>query len=250
MTWRQAENLAVSLGGHLATVRSRAENDWLVATFGTSQIAYIGLNDRAAEGTFVWSSGEPVTFTFWASGEPNDESNEDFALIFWTSEGKWNDGQGEPQLAIIELLAPTATTEPFGTGCPSSAGIPMLAAAPGSLPFINNTFTVELTSLPTTTNHQTFVVVGLSKTTWAGFTLPQDLGFVGIPGCTQYVSIDASVLLPTDSGMNTWDIPIPNDQSLDGLVFFLQGVVQDFEPVISGGAIQWSVTNALEGVIR
>ena len=65
-----------------------------------------------------------------------------------------------------------------------------------------------------------------------------------------YVSIDASVVLPTDSGMNTWGIPIPNDQSLDGLEVFLQGVVQDFEPVISGGAIQWSVTNALEGVIR
>ena len=155
-----------------------------------------------------------------------------------------------PEVAPPFELAQTATTEPFGTGCSSSAGIPLLAAAPGSLPLLNDTFTVQMTSLPTLALHQTFGIVGLSKTIWAGFTLPQDLGFIGIPGCTQYVSVDASVLLPPDTGTATWDIPIPNDQSLNGLVFYLQGVVQDFEPLTSGGAIQWSVTNALEGVIR
>ena len=89
-------------------------------------------------------------------------------------------------------------------------------------------------------------MVGLSKT-----TPPQDLGFIGIPGCTQYVSLDASVRLPPDTGMNTWGIPIPNDQSLKHLKFFLQGVVIDFEPLMNvpPGPIHFSVTNALESVI-
>ena len=104
---------------------------------------------------------------------------------------------------------------------------------------------IQMTSLPTSTLHQTFGIVGLSKIDWAGIALPQDLGFLGSPGCTQYVSIDASVLLPPDNGLATWDIPIPNHQSLEGLEFFLQGVVVDLEPL----GVRFSLTNALEGVI-
>src|SRR5438093_420276 len=58
-TWTVSETEAVSLGGHLATIRNRAEQDWVFQTFGSyvgqNRLLWIGLNDAASEGQFVWS---------------------------------------------------------------------------------------------------------------------------------------------------------------------------------------------------
>ena len=70
MTWAAAEALGVQQGGHLVTIRNAQENAWLLSTFGFA--LWIGFNDLATEGFFVWSSGEPVTYTNWNSGEPNN----------------------------------------------------------------------------------------------------------------------------------------------------------------------------------
>lgn len=69
LTWQVAEAVAVSHGGHLATVRNAAENHWLSGTFPGSN--WIGFTDEAQVGTWVWISGEPVTFTAWAGTAPN-----------------------------------------------------------------------------------------------------------------------------------------------------------------------------------
>ena len=74
--WADAEAEAVALGGHLATVRNDAENTWLYTTFGNyggiSRTFYIGFTDQGHEGTWVWVSGEPVTYLHWDAGEPNN----------------------------------------------------------------------------------------------------------------------------------------------------------------------------------
>jgi hypothetical protein len=83
MAWADAEAYAVSLGGHLVTINDQAEQDWLEATFDQPEL-WIGFSDLALEGTWVWSSGEPVTYTNWSSGEPNDnEGSEDAAVMNW-----------------------------------------------------------------------------------------------------------------------------------------------------------------------
>jgi len=50
---------------------------------------WIGLNDLETEGTFKWVSGEPITYTRWATGEPNNLNNEDCAQLY--PDGTWND---------------------------------------------------------------------------------------------------------------------------------------------------------------
>lgn len=94
--WDNAENNAVALGGHLVAINDAAEETWLRSTFGTSTRYWIGFNDAALEGTWVWSGSDPVTYTHWNTGEPNNAMpppiGEDYAVLNWnTSTGAWND---------------------------------------------------------------------------------------------------------------------------------------------------------------
>ena len=95
-SWDAAEAYCESLGGHLATLTSQEENDYvyqIVRNEGYTS-AYFGLTDKDNEGTWVWVTGEPVSHTNWHSGEPNHEnSNEDYAMFYFKySDGTWNDG--------------------------------------------------------------------------------------------------------------------------------------------------------------
>lgn len=111
VTWNTAEATAVGIGGHLATIRSSAENQWLSGTFRVSVNAsgplWIGVNDRAVEGSFQWSSGEPVFYTNWEPGQPDDGfGQEDAGFISLT--GTWSDSVesfvGFVEGAIIEVI--------------------------------------------------------------------------------------------------------------------------------------------------
>ncbi len=89
LTWEQAREAAGQrmLGdaqGHLVTITSRAELDFLAANF-TDDRTWIGAyQDTAApdysepHGGWRWVTGEAWEFTNWSSSEPNDSGPEDF----------------------------------------------------------------------------------------------------------------------------------------------------------------------------
>ncbi|MEK6643662.1 MAG: lectin-like protein [Planctomycetota bacterium] len=87
--WTSLEQLAISKGGNLVTINDAAENEWVRARFAEGTAVSIGINDAAAEGTFAWASGQPVTYTNWELGEPNDTDDQDYGLML--SEGVWRD---------------------------------------------------------------------------------------------------------------------------------------------------------------
>ena len=110
-SWDNAENNAVALGGHLVTINDAAEEAWLRAIFGGETRYWIGFTDAAVEGTWVWASGEPVTYTNWDSGEPSNHmpppEGEDYAVINWnTATGGWNDwSHARPDYSYIDGIA-------------------------------------------------------------------------------------------------------------------------------------------------
>jgi hypothetical protein len=126
--WDQAEAEAVSLGGHLVSLNSTEENDFITSTFGFTEEFFIGLRQNLSSpsfsepaGGFEWVNGDPVTFTNWhgpafGGSEPNHAfgAGEDYAIMgyFQTATGTWGDVKkaGFPETSnyrgIIEL--PTA----------------------------------------------------------------------------------------------------------------------------------------------
>jgi len=108
MAWPDAEARAEAVGGHLVTINDAAEEAWLEGTFPQPNL-WIGLNDVATEGTFVWASGEPVVYTNWVAGEPNDYEpvgGEDFAAMNYDTGAEigWNDFPADwVQDGIIEV---------------------------------------------------------------------------------------------------------------------------------------------------
>lgn len=60
---------------YLVSINDKAENDWLQAIFARDRF-WIGLNDVAEEGQWVWHSGEPVTYTNWREHEQDGGNTE------------------------------------------------------------------------------------------------------------------------------------------------------------------------------
>jgi hypothetical protein len=117
-TWADAEAEAVSLGGHLTAIGDADEQVWVYETFATfdgqNRYLWIGLTDEATEGTFVWTNGEPVVYTNWAAGEPNN-GNDDYVYITSPAETNgrasfWNDISLDPLLNAVAEVVPAAST--------------------------------------------------------------------------------------------------------------------------------------------
>lgn len=109
-SWFDASTLAqtstfMGVSGHLATVSSQQENDFLISSFANDPNGrfWIGgfqnqSNPNYSEptGGWEWVTGEPFIYTNWGPGEPNDSIptsppglNEDGIELFGT--GEWND---------------------------------------------------------------------------------------------------------------------------------------------------------------
>jgi hypothetical protein len=78
MSWDEAKLKAESMGGHLATITSKEENDWIAQTF-VKQVAAersLWLGGFSAVGKdkqkWTWITGEPFGFTMWKPGFPEN----------------------------------------------------------------------------------------------------------------------------------------------------------------------------------
>jgi len=111
-TWEYAEDYCQQYGGYLATINSSQEN-YMLSNFLTIQSAYIGLNDVNQEGNFEWSNGEPLTYTNWYPGQPNDYlQGQDYCEIL--NNGQWNDQYDYKKLEFIMEVPCVTITQTGG----------------------------------------------------------------------------------------------------------------------------------------
>ena len=83
---------------HLASVTS-LEQQRAVAHQAAGTRVWIGLNDIAEEGNWVWSDGEPVDFdayTNWIAGDPNGGEGANGVNIFGASSQWADDAETKP----------------------------------------------------------------------------------------------------------------------------------------------------------
>lgn len=158
--WMDANTAAQAAGGHLVVIDDASENEFIRQNI-SGNVAWIGLNDMANEGTFEWVNGDPVAYANWKLGEPNNDGGScnaagqlgeaDFAVLKKYN-GKWLDRRGcqnyefimevpaENFISVTQVSGPTSGSFfPVGT-----TEIVYLATAPnGDTTSCSFTVTVE-----------------------------------------------------------------------------------------------------------
>lgn len=94
-SYEQVEAEWELLGAHLATITSKEENTAVYEHLRSCgwENAYFGLSDAEKEGTWVWCTGEPFSYSNWGSdNEPNGGTRENYGMYYQVySDGTWND---------------------------------------------------------------------------------------------------------------------------------------------------------------
>ena len=116
-SWSEAKAKAESMGGHLTTITSQEENEWLLDTFKSqlsaearprnARMVWLGGIEENLGAGWKWVTGEPFQFNAWMPGEPNREKGghgqigHPFMLNFYSEGTKvgWNDNSADSMLA-------------------------------------------------------------------------------------------------------------------------------------------------------
>uniref|UniRef100_A0A4W2HEY0 Fc epsilon receptor II n=1 Tax=Bos indicus x Bos taurus TaxID=30522 RepID=A0A4W2HEY0_BOBOX len=87
--WIQARYACENLHGRLVSIHSPEEQDFLTKR-ANWRGSWIGLRDLDIEGEFIWMDNQPLDYSNWQPGEPNDAGQGENCVMMLGS-GKWND---------------------------------------------------------------------------------------------------------------------------------------------------------------
>ncbi|MHC5055234.1 MAG: protein kinase domain-containing protein [Planctomycetota bacterium] len=122
MSWDDAKAFCERAGGHLATIASKEEQDFVV---GVARGAvpdmgkWIGLTDDGHEGRWEWVTGEGCAFTAWADGEPSGtfaDAGESWVALWQNRDYRWNDAPRDLAIPFI------CEWEPAGAAAAAAVG--------------------------------------------------------------------------------------------------------------------------------
>lgn len=94
--WDDSKEACERMGGHLVTISSQGENDFVKDTIiaeGKAGYLPLGFSDAEKEREWKWVTGEEITYTNWTGREPNNGNGgapQNHAYMY--SNGGWDDG--------------------------------------------------------------------------------------------------------------------------------------------------------------
>ncbi|XP_016519636.1 galactose-specific lectin nattectin-like [Poecilia formosa] len=108
-SWSEAEKFCLSLDGHLASIRSTNEYNFIrqlvYEATGKHTQTWVGGHDSPEEGFWLWSDGSKFLFHHWGPGEPNNgRGNEDCMDINFEGQDNVNDDDCAKKLPFICVI--------------------------------------------------------------------------------------------------------------------------------------------------
>ncbi len=97
--WEVAVVACQRMGGHPVTIGSLAEHKF-VRELSLSRAIWLGGSDILHEGSFTWITGEPLNYTPWNFGEPNNYQGDQDAMYMYAN-GTWDDTSTRTQADYV-----------------------------------------------------------------------------------------------------------------------------------------------------
>ncbi len=104
-TWKNANQFCKQMGGHLAVIDSPLDQARICSLLehAAANDYWIGATDEAAEGEWLWITGEPMLYANWADGQPDnynsDNGGENYLQVY--RNGTWNDSGKDTTIGFI-----------------------------------------------------------------------------------------------------------------------------------------------------
>ncbi len=234
-----ARNSCTNIGGYLVSINSAAENSFISSFTGATEVL-IGLTDEVAEGSFVWMNGDPVTYTNWNPGEPNNAGNEDYTVK--TSSGGWNDVSTS---SSFRFVCEVSITNPVSLLWSTGATTNSISVQPTEATWYSLTLTDSFQTCTDSVLVEVFV---------PNYSLPQDSLFVcgaeavldAGPGMTSYTwstGGNTQTITVTESGEYTVTVDEGACITSDSVELFLLNstIVEGDQDICLGETVNLSV---------
>ena len=129
ITWNEHDSLAMTMGGHLASITNAEENEQVTRIAGGKPVWIGGIRKGRGNGpgadNWYWTNGRPWSYTNWHPGEPNSsDGRENRVHLGLQARGTWNDvHEGWRGPAVYEIpvtgSAQSTTSAHMSTSIPS-----------------------------------------------------------------------------------------------------------------------------------
>ncbi|MCX6996988.1 MAG: C-type lectin domain-containing protein [Kiritimatiellaeota bacterium] len=125
--WAEACRMARRAGGHLVTINSQEEDQWVTKRFGNDGPYWIGLSRKDDDKDWNWITVEPTTYQNWGDKPPRAKGKKAVACSGWKNLPGWSALTADRECVVIverepPVAAPPANKAPLPESPKATAG--------------------------------------------------------------------------------------------------------------------------------